>query len=429
MRARGPARGGLYFSPMRRPARKPIRADLTLVLALVLPLPLASCASLGYLWSQAGPFFRSSTGGERIASLLEDPRTSETLRAFLRSVSSIKRFAVERIGLADNDNFTTYKVIDRGYLVAVVQASDPLSFTPFTWSYPLLGRLPYRGYYDPREARAEADRLERRGYDVIVREVDDFSTLGYLSDPVYSFMVEWPPFELASTIIHEQTHATLFVKGQDQFNEELATFVGDEGALEYLAERYGVGSEQYRQGLSELADSRLFLRYLASVTKELEKVYGSSLPREEKLERKREIIARFERIYRRDYAPRFHSGAYRREARLPLNNAYLLLYALYTDHIPLLARFERERCGSSLETFVREVERLAESRGNMIEKIQAALAAPPREATRPGSTGCPWCDGTGTRRRRGRAIRPRRRSLTPPAECSRAGAGGSSSRR
>jgi predicted aminopeptidase len=86
--------------------------------------------------------------------------------------------------------------------------------------------MPYQGFYERNDAEAEAKRLKALGYDVIVRKVDNFSTLGFFKDPVYSFLTSYSPGEIANLIIHEQAHATLFVKGQSDFNEEFATFVG-----------------------------------------------------------------------------------------------------------------------------------------------------------------------------------------------------------
>jgi hypothetical protein len=51
--------------------------------------------------------------------------------------------------------------------------------------------------------------------------VESFSTLGFTRDPLYSFMKGYSAFQLASLILHEQTHATLFVKGQTQFSEAM----------------------------------------------------------------------------------------------------------------------------------------------------------------------------------------------------------------
>ncbi|HVO40019.1 MAG TPA: aminopeptidase [Spirochaetia bacterium] len=340
----------------------------------VLISALSGCQTdLGYLVKQGGWLYHYSRGTRNIDSLLESPSTPEDTRGFLLTVKDIRRFAVEKVGLRDNGNYTRYRSIDRDHLVDVVQACDAVSFAPYQWSYPLLGRLPYKGFYERADAEAEASRLKKAGYDVIVRGVDAFSTLGFFHDPLYSFMKKYPPFELASTIIHEQTHATLFVRGQPEFNEELATFVGDTGAFQWLEERYGTGSEEYRDALDQRADFDLFVAELKGLSAELKKVYDQALPREETLAEKARIIAAFKGTFRRD-AGRFRTPEYRAARDLPLNNAYLSLYDLYTEDIPLLRSYEEKRCGGDLRSFMLAAERLSK-KGDIKEQMRAELAA------------------------------------------------------
>ena len=216
-------------------------------LLAVFTLLVSGCASqVGYLAKQGSYLLRYSVGTRSIDSLIADSSTAADVRAFAVKVREIRGFAAESLGLRSNGNYTRYRQIDRDHLVDVVSACDAESFTAYLWSYPLLGKLPYKGFYERSDADAEAARLRGQGYDVIVRPVDAFSTLGFTKDPVYSFMKGYSPFELASLIIHEQTHATLFVKGQPEFNEELATFVGNEGAFEWLQAAYGGDSAEYR---------------------------------------------------------------------------------------------------------------------------------------------------------------------------------------
>ncbi len=254
----------------------------------------------------------------------------------------------------------------------MVQACDAVSFDAYQWSYPFLGKLPYRGYYDRRDADAEAARLKREGYDVIVRTVDAFSTLGFLSDPLYSFMKRYSPFELASTLIHEQTHATLFLKDQSEFNEEMADFVGDTGAFQWLRETYGEGSPEYRAAVDEQADSDLFVSLLNGLAARLESVYSSGLTREQKLGEKAVIIERFTAGLADPRAAGFRTPAYAHLDRLRLNNAYLSLYRLYTNDVPLLKEWYQVRCGSDLRRFMASMKELA-AHGDVKSQIRAAL--------------------------------------------------------
>jgi len=334
---------------------------------------VSGCSSqAGYLLKQGASLLRYTTGARTVQSLLTDPATPPDTRAFLVRVQDIRRFAVEKVGLNSNDNYTRYKEIDRDHLVDVVQACDAASFDAYQWDYPFLGRLPYRGYYDRSDAQAEASRLKRQGYDVIVRPVDAFSTLGFLRDPLYSFMKRYSPFEIASLIIHEQTHATLFLKGQPDFNEELATFIGDEGALEWLRETYGEGSPEYRAAVDQKHDSNLFVSLLQGLAARLAPVYASRLSREEKLAQKARIIDEFTRGLADSRAAGFRTDDYAHLQKIALNNAYLSLYRLYTTDVPLLREWFERRCGGDLRRFMASMKELA-ARGDVKSQVRAAL--------------------------------------------------------
>jgi predicted aminopeptidase len=334
---------------------------------------ISGCASqVGYLAKQGISLLRYSTGARPVDAVIADPATPADTRAFLKKVRDIKSFAVQKLGLKNNENYTKYKQIDRDHLVDVVQACDAASFDAYTWDYPFLGRLPYRGYYERPDADAEAARLRKLGYDVIVRPVDAFSTLGFTKDPVYSFLEGYSPFEIASVIIHEQTHATLFLKGQSEFNEEMASFVGDEGAFEWLKDTYGEESPEYRDALDSQADADLFVSLLHGLSKNLKVVYDMPIPREEKLARKAGVIDEFTRGLADGGGPRFHTDRYAHVEKLKLNNAYLSLYSLYSDDVPLLRDWFVQRCGSSLRTFMASMKELA-GHGDVKAQVRASL--------------------------------------------------------
>jgi predicted aminopeptidase len=335
---------------------------------------LSSCATqLGYLAKQGNYLLRYSSGTESIDDLLASPATPPDTRQFLQRVKEIRRFAVQRIGLRDNGNYTRYKAIHRDYLVDVVQACRPLSFTPYQWSYPFMGRLPYKGFYERPDALAEADRLKKEGYDVIVRKVDAFSTLGFTKDPVYSFMAKYSPYQLASTIIHEQTHATLWVKGQTDFNEELANFVGDTGALEWITDHFGPTSTEYQAAMDEKTDSETFVEQLKTLAKALSEVYDSPIPPTYKRERKEQLIGAFKTRLARQAGSLFHSPEFKKIGDLPINNAYISLYNLYTADVPLLHAWYAQRCGSSLRAFMLSMEKLAKN-GDVKEQLRQGLS-------------------------------------------------------
>jgi predicted aminopeptidase len=338
-------------------------------------LLLSGCVSqAGYLVKQGGYLLRDGSGARPVDRLLKTSSTPADTRDFLLLVQEIKTFAFREVGLRDNGNYSRYKELSRDHLVDVVSACDAASFAPYMWKYPFLGKLPYKGFYEKPDADAEAARLKKEGWDVITRPVDAFSTLGFTKDPLYSFMKKYPPFELASLIIHEQTHATLFVKGQPQFNEELAVFVGDEGALQWMGQKYGPRSKEFLDAVDQQADSALFIGLLRGLSDELNAVYKGPQSREEKLSRKAQIINDFQNRLGGERAARFRTEGYRDLGKLRLNNAYLSLYSLYTDDVPLLRSYWEKRCASDLRTFMQAAITLSK-KGDVKAQMREQLAS------------------------------------------------------
>jgi predicted aminopeptidase len=275
----------------------------------------------------------------------------ESQAAFAAQVRNIRRFAMEELGLKESKNYTRYVEIDRDYLAAVVSACAKDSFTRHEWWFPVVGKVPYKGFFDPADARKEREKLEKRDLDVWVRGVDAFSTLGWFRDPLYSYMRDYPPHRLANLLIHELLHATVFIKGHVQFNEELAEFIGSEGARLYIEKTYGVDSEEYRMIGASDGDSAVFLAFIRELIAELETVYSGGADREEKLRRKAEIIREAQTRFEAGYDAMFQSGDYRGFAKLKVNNAYLELYRLYYEEDGFFKDLY-ERSGRDLPRFI-----------------------------------------------------------------------------
>jgi predicted aminopeptidase len=142
-------------------------------------------------------------------------------------------------------------------------------------------------------------------------------------------MRNYPAEELANLIIHEQFHATVFIKNQVQFNEELAEFVGSEGSRLYMESRYGSEKPEARPGAEE-GDNAAFIECIRGLIAELDVLYKSGLPRDEALQKKENIIRQSQERFEAEYESRFKSENYRGFSKLPVNNAYLELYRLYS---------------------------------------------------------------------------------------------------
>jgi predicted aminopeptidase len=285
---------------------------------------------------------------------------SEEDRRFAMQVMDIRRFAMEELGLRQSKNYTRYVQLDRNYLAAVVSACAKDSFTRHEWWFPIVGKVPYKGFFNIEDARKEREKLEKKDLDVWIRGVDAFSTLGWFQDPLYSFMKDYPLRDLADLIIHELLHATVFLTNHAQFNEELAEFVGSEGARLYMESIAGnaVGGvasttdDAETDAIARRADQAAYLAFIRGLIAELDTVYkNATLSREEKLEQKDLIIAQAKIRFEATYDSVFMTQNYRGFIDLPINNAYLELYILYYEGNTYFKDLY-EKSGSNLRAFI-----------------------------------------------------------------------------
>jgi predicted aminopeptidase len=273
---------------------------------------------------------------------------------------AIRRFGTESLGLHENGNYTTFVKLDREYLVAVVSAAKPTSFERKIWRFPVVGAVPYKGFYNPKKARRLAERLQKEGWETLVRKVDAFSSLGYFRDPLYSFMADYHHERLANLILHEMTHATIWIKGDTPLNEAIATFVGNQGALAYLKERYGEDSEIFRQGVLRQAESRRFVSFMRELAARLEILYQAELSEAETLSRKEEIIREAKERFAGSYAEWFESDRYRFLPETEITNAYVDLFRTYNEDVELIRELY-DLSGESLRELLARLRDLAEA--------------------------------------------------------------------
>jgi predicted aminopeptidase len=190
-----------------------------------------------------------------VSEMLNDPEVPDSIKLKLKQIQEIKDFAQDSLGLEPTGNYTSYYDQKGKPILWVVTACSSFRLEEYEWDYPVLGSLGYRGYFNKQKADGEAQRLSDLGYDVDVGEVNAWSTLGWFKDPVLSSMLDKSEGEMARLIIHELTHTTVYISNDSDFNENLATFVGDRGAGKYLKQKYGLNSKElvdYQKHISDL---------------------------------------------------------------------------------------------------------------------------------------------------------------------------------
>ncbi len=291
---------------------------------------------LGYLLQQAPGQLELIVKRESFKKLLKDPELDPEVRAKLEFVLDVKNYAVEEIGLIQNKNYEVFVDIeDKETVVWNLTACEPLAMEPVKWSFPVVGEMPYLGFFEKEDALAKEAELEALGYDVYVRTAGAYSMLGIMSDPLYSPLLRYREADLANLVIHEMTHGTVFVKGQMNFNENLALFVGDQGAYEYLASRYGAESEEARYSKGAQVDGETFSKELMKLFDELDGMYKSEATDDEKRRRKAEIVAAHKRRFEGEVLPSMETTRYRSWLDKDINNATIYSRVVYYHDLTL----------------------------------------------------------------------------------------------
>jgi len=267
---------------------------------------------------------------ESIAELVRDSTTAPETRAKLQLVLRARAFAQDSLALDAGKSYTTFAQLDSDTLALIVSAAYKDRFEAYTWWFPIVGNVPYKGYFSEGKANESVASLERKGLDTYLRPTAAFSTLGWFNDPLVSALLRYDSVSLAGTVIHELLHNTIYLSGQAMFNESFAEFVGSRGAIMLFCGGGALESSECRRAQALWADELVFGRYLSGLVDELEVLYArQDIATAEKLRLREEIFARSQRSFTESVRPQLRVSSYASFAREPLNNALLLSRRLY----------------------------------------------------------------------------------------------------
>lgn len=301
---------------------------------------------------------------------LQDPSISDEDKRKLRLAEEARVFAEQKLKLKGSKNYRTFVHLNRPYVTYVVSAAPKHKLEHHLWNYPFVGKMPYKGYFDEQDAKAEELDLQKKDLDTYLRGVAAYSTLGWFNDPILSSMLRYSDSDLVDTVIHELTHATLYIKHEADFNERLATFVGGKGTEAFYFEKEGPQSPTVRNIRAEAEDTKLFSAFISAEISDLKKWYETqtNLNETARQERLDSIQKKFEKKIR----PRLKTKSYANFTKTPLNNARLLIYKTYMED---LSDFEELfiLSRSDFEVFIAHAESLEEQKDpakGLLELIQ-----------------------------------------------------------
>jgi predicted aminopeptidase len=297
-----------------------------------------------------------------IARLIADSATPAGDRAKLRLVLEARAFAVDSLGLPAKDAFTQFTRLDHDTLVLVLSGAYRDRLELVTWWFPIVGRVPYKGYFDFAEARRAEQALAADGFDTYLRPSPAFSTLGFFNDPLLSTTLGEDSLSLVNTVIHELTHNRFYAKGQAVFNESFASFAGSHGAARFFASRGDTAGERRAEARwrDERALGAVWEQAYASLDSAF-RAHPGAAGQAERLAARDTVFARTRRTLVDSVGPRLATIDRRYASRVRLDNAALLARRIYATGLEDFdAVFARE--GNDVRRAVERIIALARSR-------------------------------------------------------------------
>jgi predicted aminopeptidase len=301
--------------------------SLKTFLFLLSLIPLTGCGNVLYLsklgWHQALITFHSIP----VQEVFEDKGVGDEAKERIRFIQEVKRYGEETLGLRKTNSYSKFFEI-KGPVLYVITASEKDRLQLYHWNFPIVGRVSYKSFFTRDGALKEKAWLEQKGLDTLIQRAGTYSTLGWLRDPIFSTMLKWNEAALANLILHEMAHATVYFKGQTDFNEQVATFIGNQGAIDFLTEKYGSGSKEVIEAIHAQEDDLIFSRWIDQAYQRLSKLYAEGISRDEKLKGREEIFQSIKEEFK-EIKGQLKTDCYKDFEKVELNNAVLLAYRRY----------------------------------------------------------------------------------------------------
>ena len=314
-----------------------------------------------------------------IAALAADSASPAALRSKLELVLAARTYARDALGLKTGQSFTTYSTLDRDTLVLVLSGAYRDRLKSYTWWFPVVGRVPYKGYFDFDEARRQERDLAARGFDVRLGGASAFSTLGWFNDPLLPTTLRADSLTLANTVIHELTHNTFYAPGGAVFNESFANFVGSRGAERFFRSRGQNGSAD--EVVARWKDERLMSRFWAELYGRVDSTFNAHPGDEpvhvaERISLRDSLYVEARQQLIHEVGPLLRTISLRAVERVRLDNAVLMSRRVYlTDLDAFDAVLARNR-GDLARTITAIIAAAKSNKGDPFAAVRKLAAVP-----------------------------------------------------
>jgi predicted aminopeptidase len=262
-------------------------------------------------------------GSEPIAHALRRSDLKDSDRQKLILITEVRDFCERKLNLNVYKNYKDIN-ISWNHKIYNVSASEPLRFKAYNWFFPIVGAVPYKGYFEEKDADQEIKRLKEAGFDTLKGRVGGYSTLGYFSDPVWPSMLRMRDEALVELIIHELAHATVYINNHTNFNETFANFIGKTGTRMFYVEKFGEKSDKVINLDNYYLNDKIYNNFFSDLYITLDKIYAQEISAEEKKKAQQEALEQARINYNLLAIKDFIISDWSL-----INNAYLLAFKTY----------------------------------------------------------------------------------------------------
>ncbi len=297
---------------------------------------------------------------QKIEKILADKGMSDSLKQELRFIIKVKNYAEDSLGLSKTKNYSTFYDAGNHEINWLVMAAYPFKLKSYEWKFPFAGTFPYLGFFNPKDADKEANKLKAKGFDVKIGHPIAWSTLKIFRDPVLSTMLRYSKGKLAEIIIHESTHATIFIRSDAIINENLANFVGKKGSLRFLTAMYGKNSSEYHHFVKQLTRSKRISHFIVNQSTKLDSLFKNfpqQMSVETKQKKKNSLMQAIQAVYITTMQVDSASKEYIRKDSFFFNNVNYLQSEIYSSKFSFFDSLLRTKYKNNLSQMIHAIKK------------------------------------------------------------------------
>lgn len=254
-----------------------------------------------------------------------DKDISEETAEKIKQLKAIEDWGEEKLGIPKSDNYMFYdEAFSRYYMVYYC---DALRLPKNYWT------LGYVRYDKEEDAIKKKKELEAQGYDIFYRTAETLANKSIISKKILERKLSRKVY----LVLHENMHD--YVNFPLDLDESAANIAGYFGALEYLEEKFGRDSDEYKYVENRIERMYKFQDLVVNYYEKLDKVLESNLSKEEKLKKKSKLLKELAK-------ERSRIGIYE---HIELNNASLASFITYSRY-DSLSKKVYEKAGTAKKT-------------------------------------------------------------------------------